>query len=101
MKFFAKVVFIFNLCSIGYVVFRYLEMSKKVVGNSDVISPLPWFKNTVVTLGWIAIFVNLLFCLTAIAYYLLKKSNLLAKWLTVINFIFLFLQIYYFFIYNE
>jgi hypothetical protein len=100
MKFFARVVFIFNLSFIGFAVFRYLEQQKKITTNSDAINALPWLKSTIITLGWVAIFINLLFCLIALVFYLSKKSNLLAKWITIANFIFLLLQIYYFFIYN-
>jgi hypothetical protein len=100
MKFFAKIVFIFNLCFIGFIVFRYVEQVKKISTNSDKLLPLPWIKQTIVVLGWTAIFVNLLFCLISMVFYLSKRSNLLAKWLTMANFIFLLLQIYYFFIYN-
>jgi hypothetical protein len=100
MKFFARVVFIFNLCFIGFAVLRGIEQAKKITSNTDEILPLPWLKQTIVLLGWTAIFINLLFCLIATVFYLSKKSVLLTKWLTIANFIFLLIQIYYFFIYN-
>jgi hypothetical protein len=100
MKFFAKIVFIFNICFVGFAILRYIEQAKKITSSTDAIAPLPWLKQTVVLLGWTSIFINLLFCLIAMVFYLSKKSNLLAKWLTIANFIFLLLQIYYFFIYN-
>jgi hypothetical protein len=65
----------------------------------DNISPLPFVTGSLVILGQLAIFINVIFCLVALILLVQKKLKQISLWLVIANFIILLLQFYYFFIY--
>lgn len=100
MRFFAKVIFIFNLCFLVSVVMRLVEMAnKKDVAFNGAIQ-LNSFLSSIVVLGWIAIFFNLFFTIVFFAQYPSKKRNGIPKSVVYFNLILLPMQIYYYFFSN-
>lgn len=74
--------------------------AKKIVnnGSQDSIVAIPFFKNLIIVLGFSAIVINLIMCIVYLVAVLSKRSFLLPKWLAAINFAFLVIQFYFFFL---
>ncbi|MEO6548534.1 MAG: hypothetical protein ABIN94_11065 [Ferruginibacter sp.] len=98
MKIFSRLVFICNISFLVFIFLAYVELSNKKKGATDAISPLPYITGLLVILGQLAIFVNVVFCLLSLIILLTKKTMQVPQWLVIVNFIFLLLQVYYFFI---
>ena len=96
MKFFSKVVFICNCCFIIAVVLRLVENAQKKNGNFNGAIQINSLESMLVILGYGAVFVNLVFNISILLLYMLKLKQAVPKWLIWINFLFFFLQIYYF-----
>lgn len=77
----------------------YIELNHKKNGVGDNIMPLPFVTGLVVILGQFAIFINLIFCLAALIWLLSKKIKLIPGWIVLTNFLFLLIELFYFFIY--
>ena len=97
MKLFAKIVLICNISFIIFVLLGYIEFSQKKSRGGESIMPLPFITGTFVILGELAVFVNLIFCCVTLLLLLSKKVIQVPQWLLIVNFIFLMLQLYYFF----
>lgn len=79
---------------------RLVENAKKKSGSFDgqiLLNPL---ESTLVVLGYGAIFINLLFVIACLYWYITKKIKQIPRWIVVINLLFFLLQIYYFFFSN-
>lgn len=100
MRFFSRLIFIFNLCFLAFVVLRYFENKKdvNVKGGKEHIISLPFIEGSLVVLGWGAIFFNLAFCIAAIPMKLAGKLQSVPAWIFWVNFLFLIFQVLYFFI---
>ena len=99
MKLFSKLTFISNICFILFIILRYVDLNNKKVKVDDNISPLPFITGSLVVLGQLAIFINIIFCLVALILMCSKKLKQIPQWLVIGNFLMLLLQFYYFFIY--
>lgn len=100
MRFFSKIVFICNCCFIASVILRFVENANKKKGNFNgniILQPL---ESTLVVLGYGAIFINLVFNLFVLVMLSQKKDLKIPRWLMWTSFIFLIIQIYYFFFSN-
>ncbi len=100
MRFFSKIVFICNCCFIAAVILRFVENANKKKGNFNgniILQPL---ESTLVVLGYGAIFINLVFNLFVLVMLSQKKDLKIPRWLMWTSFIFLIIQIYYFFFSN-
>ncbi len=115
MRFFAKLAIICNMCFVLSVVLRLVDIFFQKKGKYDGALQLQPLKSTIIILGYGAIFVNLFFCIAfLISTFLLKKNNSLTlpslanqlplattqkllNFTAIICFIFLFIQLYYFF----
>jgi hypothetical protein len=75
-----------------------MEANKPVTGDSNTVIPVPFFKDLVITLGFSAIIINLIMCIVYSATVIIGKPYLLPKWLAAVNFVFLILQFYFFFL---
>lgn len=96
MRFFSKVVFICNCCFVVAVILRLVENAKKLKSNADnaiIFQPL---ESTLVILGYGAIFINFIFNIMVLCLFLLKREQLVTKWLIWTNFLLLLAQVYYF-----
>ena len=98
MKLFSKIAFIFNISFVVFILLAYIEFNHKNSRTGDNILPLPFFTGLFVILGELAIFVNFVFCLVVLALLLSKKIQTTLQWVVIVNFIFLLIQLYYFFI---
>jgi hypothetical protein len=98
MRFFSKFVFVCNLCFIVSVVLRFVEMSSKARGKNDQAIPLPFAEGTIAVLGELALIFNVVFCITALILFIIKKWKQIPAWIVIFNFICLLAQVYWFFI---
>lgn len=96
---FSKLTFICNIGFILFITLRYVDINNKNVNAEDSISPLPFITGSLVILGQLAIFVNIVFCVIVILLMLSKKMKQIPRWLVVANLMMLIVQFYYFFIY--
>ncbi len=99
MKLFSRIAFICNVSFVVFIILGYIDFNNKKNKVDDNIIPLPFVTGTLVILGQSAIFINLIFCFTAMILLLSKKMKQIPGWLVIVNFIFLLMQVYYFFIY--
>ena len=99
MKIFSRIAFICNVSFIIFIVLGYVEFNHKKTKGGDNILPLSFLTGTLVVLGQLAIFINLIFCLVSLGLLLAKKLSRAPRWLVITNFIMLLIQVYYFFIY--
>lgn len=100
MKFFAKLVFICNCCFIVAVILRLVENAQKkegVFNGSIKIQPL---ESMFVILGYGAIYINFVFNIFLLISLVSRGKKTPLPWLYVVNFLFLIVQIYYFFFSN-
>ena len=98
MKLFSRITFICNISFVVFVILQYVEFNSKKNKGSDNIIPLPFLAGTLVILGQLAIFINLVFCMVALGLLAAKKINRAPRWIVITNFIMLLIQVYYFFI---
>ncbi len=97
--FLSRFTFICNIAFVLFVFFRWLEKRKPVSGSSDRVVAVPYFKDLIITLGVCAIIINLLMNVFYFLFLLRGKLKNIPVWLPIINFIFLILQVFYFFFY--
>ena len=100
MKFFSRVVFICNCCFIIAVVLRLVENAHKKNGNFNGAIQINPIESTLVVLGYGAIYINLIFNFFLWGLFMSKKKLSVTRWLIWTNFLFLILQVYYFFFSN-
>ena len=96
MKFFSRIVFICNCCFIIAVILRLYENAHKKNGNFNGAIQIQPLESTLVVLGYGAIFINLVFNLIVLVFFVAKAKQPVAKWLIWFNFLLLILQLYYF-----
>lgn len=98
-SFLSKFTFICNVAFLLFVFFRWMEMKKPVTGTADNVVAVPYFKDLIITLGMCAIIINLLMNIFFVFFLLKRKLKGVSLWLPIINFIFLVVQVFYFFFY--
>ena len=74
-------------------------MKKPVTGSADNVVAVPFLKDLIITLGMCAIIINLLMTVFCVLFLVRGKLNASPAWLPLVNFIFLLVQIFYFFFY--
>ncbi len=99
MKLFSKLTFICNISFILFIVLRYIDLNNKKIKVDDNISPLPFLTGSLVVLGQLAIFINIIFCVIVTILIISRRMKQIPQWLVVTNFIMLLFQFFYFFIY--
>lgn len=98
-NFLSKFTFICNIAFLLFVFFRWMEMQKEVTGSANTVVAVPYFKGLIITLGMCAIIINLLMNIFFVLFLMRGKLKGASLWLPVINFIFLIVQVFYFFFY--
>jgi len=78
------------------VILRLYENAHKKDGNFNGAIQIRPLESTLVVLGYGAIFINLIFNLILLGFFITKTGWNVPKWLIWVNFILLLLQIYYF-----
>ena len=101
MRFFAKIVFVCNLCFVTMLIFHFVEKSYSAKANPGQAIPLPFIEGSIAVLGELAIIANIFFCTIALVLVLMKKIKQIPIWIVIFNFIILMAQIYWFFIDNS
>jgi hypothetical protein len=74
-----------------------LEKSGNKKGMADAVIPLPWAQNVLVTLGYSAIIINMVFVLIFIVLLIARKTAGLANWIVISNLLLFIFQLIYFF----
>ncbi|MEO9070418.1 MAG: hypothetical protein ABI261_05255 [Ginsengibacter sp.] len=97
ISFFSKFTFICNISFLLFILFGRIEAKVAVTGGKDMVSAVPFFKDLIIILGFSAIVINFLMCITYLVAILSRKSFLLPKWIAIINFLFLIVEFYFFF----
>lgn len=100
MRFFSKIVFVFNACFLISIPLRLMEMSRKEADPKMPFNGLLGFQpleSTLVILGYSAIFINFVFVVICAWWFVSKKIGLLPQWLVWFNLIMFAAQVYYFF----
>lgn len=100
MRWFSKVAFIFNVCFFVSMIGRFVTLQQAVPDAGNNIAKLNPLMSSVVVLGWLAIFVNLVFIIFYLVRYPRKRSNGIPKWIIYFNMISLPAQIIYYFLSN-
>ncbi len=98
-NFLSKFTFICNIAFGLFVLFRWMEMKKPVSGAGDKLIAVPFLKDIVITLGFSAIAINMLMNIFYFIFLARGKLKNMSLLLPVVNFIFLIVQIFYFFFY--
>ncbi|HEV2832229.1 MAG TPA: hypothetical protein VGW31_09650 [Hanamia sp.] len=98
ISFFSRFTLICNIAFLLFIIFSKVESGKPVTGDSNTVIPVPFFKDLIITLGFSAIIINLIICIVYSVIVIIGKPYLLPKWLAAINFVFLILQFYFFFL---
>jgi hypothetical protein len=98
VKFLSRFTFICNIAFLLFVFFRWLELQKAVQNGTNGVVAVPILENVIVVLGVSAIIINV--AMNFIYFILLLRGRLkiLPAWLVAVNFIFLIVQIIYFFL---
>jgi hypothetical protein len=73
-------------------------MVKRSKGNINAAIPLPFLENTLVLLGYSAIFINIVFALLSLYWLVSGKINLLPRWIVLFNLVMFPIQLCYFFL---
>jgi hypothetical protein len=73
-----------------------MELSNRAKGNTESIIKLQPLENTLVILGYGAIFLNVIFVFIALYLLLRKRLSQLPRWITVFNVLLFIWQLYYF-----
>lgn len=97
MRFFAKIVFVFNTCFLVTIPLRLYELNYKMHNPDKPFTgalPLRPLESTLVVLGYSAIFINLCFLVWVL---IMGKRKTLPQWLFWFNAIIFIIQVYYFF----
>lgn len=98
LSFLSKFTVICNLAFVVFAAVNKFSKSSPSVSEGEGIPELNFFKNIIITLGFSAIIINVLMCLTYAIVLIIGKKKLLPKWLALINFLFLIFQFYFFFL---
>ena len=98
--FFLRFTFICNIAFLLFVFFNWMERRKPVKSDSDVVIPIPFLKDLIITLGFAAIVINLAMNIIFLICFLSGKLKLFPQWLVAANVLFLLIEFYYFFLFK-
>jgi hypothetical protein len=97
VSFFSKFTFICNIAFVVFVFFNLAGAHQQGSSANTALETIPFLKEVIIILGFSAIVINLLMCIVYLIIIFTKKNLPLPKWLTIVNFIFLPVQFYFFF----
>ena len=99
MKLFSRITFLCNISFLLFIILRYVEFATKGEKGNDNLVQLPFITGTLVILGQLAVFINFIFCLVVLAMKIMKRVQLVPRWLVMVNVVFFLVQVFFFFIY--
>ncbi len=97
--FLSRITLICNIAFLLFAFFRWNELKRSANAGGDNLVHVPLFKELIIILGVCAIIINLLMAIIYLIMLVRGKIKHIPLWLLVVNFIFLILQILYFFFY--
>ena len=95
--FLTRFTIICNIAFLLFIIFGKIEAKHPAEAVNGTVEAIPYFKNLVITLGFSAIVINFLMCLTYAVLVIIGKRFLVPKWLAAVNVVFLIFQFYFFF----
>ena len=97
VRFLSRVAFICNISFLLFIIFRWMEVGKPEPQASEALQSVPLFKDIIITLGIIAIVLNIGLAIIYLIFLFSGKISRVPRWLVLINILFLLVQVYYFF----
>ena len=97
ISFFSRFAVICNIAFLLFIFFSKLEANKTVTQGRDTVVAVPFFKDIIITLGILAIIINLLMCIVYAVMVVMGRERIIPKWLAIVNFLFFIFQVFYFF----
>ncbi len=98
-RFLSKFTFICNIAFLLFLFLSWIEQKKPVYASAEEVIAVPFIKDLIIILGFCAIIINILTNIFFVLILIRGKLRAAPLWLPVVNFIFLLLQIFYFFVY--
>ena len=95
MRILSKLVFLCNICFLISIVLRLVELNNHKNGIHEPLLRLNPLENTLVVLGYGAIFINFVFVVIVLVRLAFKKYTL-PHWITIFNAVILIIQFIYF-----
>jgi hypothetical protein len=99
--FLSRFTFICNIAFLLFVFFRWIESGTHVKASGEKLIPVPFVQEVIITLGFSALIINLVMNLFYLGILMLGRIKALPSWLVITNFLFLLLEIFYFFFYKR
>lgn len=96
IRFLSRFTLICNICFLLFVLFSYLEVNAPKGAVADMAARIPFFKELIIVLGFSAIVINSIMCITYLILILLKKKTMIPKWTGIFNVFLLIAEVYYF-----
>lgn len=100
LHFFSKVAFICNICFALFAVMAVLEPTRPAENIPDIVRWFSFIKDIIITLGFLAIIINLIVCMVYLILLFMKRKSIIPTKLALANFLFLVVQVLYFFVFN-
>jgi hypothetical protein len=97
VRIFSKIAIICNVCFLLSLLFRILNFNASNATNGSVVAPLPWLQNTLIILGYGAIFLNIIFFSFYLFLLVFKQQIMVGRWILIFNLMVFILQLVYFF----
>ncbi|MEO8414080.1 MAG: hypothetical protein ABI472_10485 [Ginsengibacter sp.] len=97
IAFFSRLTIICNMAFLLFIFLGKMEARKPATQAVDTVAAVSYFKDVIITLGVLAIIINLLMCLVYSVVVITGRQKLLPRWLAIVNLLFLILQFLYFF----
>ena len=97
VRFLSRVAFICNISFLLFIFFRWMEVGKPAAQGGEALQSVPLFKDIIITLGIIAIVLNIALAIIYLIFLFSGKISRVPRWLVLINILFLLVQVYYFF----
>lgn len=97
VSFLSKFAMICNIAFVVFVIFQKTEAPDTTGSKKDLLAPVPFIKDIIITLGIAAIVVNLIMCIVYAIIVIAGRQKILPKWMAPANFLFLIVQVIYFF----
>lgn len=98
LRFLSKFAVICNACFVVFVLLNWLKLNQQESAITGTAENIPFFKEIVIILAFCAVVVNFLICLTYLILLISGKKEMIPAWPAYVNTIFLFIEIYYFFL---
>lgn len=98
ISFLSRFTVICNICFVLFAILGLLEQPGTANAIPGTVEKIPYLKELIILLGFPAIVINFLMCITYCILIIAGKGIMVPKWLAAINITFLVIEVYYFFL---